>query len=261
MSTAIVHLSDIHYRRNWDENHGVVFRAFFKDLSKQLDLIGATTVYLALSGDVVKAGDDAESYAEFLAKFDTELSNLGISKRQRICVPGNHDVATQQIELKRVDHEGVIAHALNESSFNDYSENPAEVFKSKFIQYQLFESAFADFTTLNSSVHGNGWEIADNIGVFCLNSAFFSSGALKDDTGNRIQDERRLAVNTRSLHAWNAKCNAACKILIMHHPLDWLMPWAQKEIRALLDIDFALSLSGHAHDQSLFHTIIDTVNK
>ncbi len=255
MRAAIVHLSDIHYRPNWDENHGVVFRAFFKDLRKQVELLGAIDVYLVLSGDVVKAGHDSASYEEISSMFDAELTSLNIPKSHRICVPGNHDVSTKQIEPKIVDHEGVVSQGLDETSFNDYSENPSDVFKSKFDAYSAFESRFADYVTLGASLTGNGWEIADNVGVYCLNSAFFSSGGLEDIDGRKFEDKERLAVNTRNLHSWIRDCKAHCKILVMHHPLDWLTEWAQREIRILLDNDFALCLSGHAHNQSSFHSI------
>jgi predicted MPP superfamily phosphohydrolase len=255
MSIAIVHLSDIHYRRNWEENHGVVFRAFFRDLRKQLEKIEATDVYLIISGDVVKAGHDSESYNEIHSKFDTELKSLNILKCHRICVPGNHDVSTKTIELQKVEHEGVISQNLDETSFNDYSDHPLNIFKSKFNEYMLFETNFAKYTALSTSITGNGWEIADNIGVYCMNSAFFSSGGLLGNDGRMFEDKGRLAVNTRNLHSWNTKCTARCKILVMHHPLNCLTGWAENEIRTLLDNDFALCLSGHAHNQSVFHFI------
>jgi predicted MPP superfamily phosphohydrolase len=253
--TAIVHLSDIHYRHKWDENHGVVFRALFQDLRKQLQLLEAKDVYLVLSGDVVNAGDNSDSYDEFTSKFDDELTSLKIQRSRRICVPGNHDISTKQIKLKKVDHEGVVSQNLEETSFNDYSENPSSVFKSKFKTYSDFESNFASYTTLGVSPIGCGWEITGDIGVYCLNSAFFSSGGLADRNGNKLEDRGRLAVNTRGLHSWNRDCKARCKILVMHHPLEWLTEWAQREIRILLNNEFTLCLSGHAHNQSLFHSI------
>ena len=255
MSIAIVHLSDIHYRRNWDENHEVVFRAFFTDLRKQMERLETTDVYLVFSGDIVQAGHDSELYNEFISKFDTKLTSLDIPKSHRICVPGNHDVSTKQIELKKVDHEGVISQDLDENQFNDYAENPSDVFKSKLEAYSSFESNFTDHRALGESLTGSGWEISNNVGIYCLNSAFFSNGGLKDGTPPTNKDKRRLAVNTRSLHSWNTSCKASCKILVMHHPLDWLTHWAQREIRTLLNNDFALCLSGHAHDQSVFHSI------
>lgn len=256
MSISIVHLSDIHYRPDWDENHGVVLKAFFQDLRKQIELLGSVDVYLVLSGDVVYAGNDRSSYNKFISKFDAELTALGIPKSKRISVPGNHDVSIEQIKSHRVDHEGVIDQCLDETSFNDYIQNPLEVFKSKFAAYSDFESQFTDFGSLRETLTGSGWQIADDIGIYCLNSAFFSSGGLQAvSSDQKIEDKGRLVVNTRSLHTWNNKCKSRCKILVMHHPLSWLTDWAQKEIRILLKKDFNLYLSGHAHDQAMFHSL------
>ena len=179
MSIAIVHLSDIHYRPDWDENHGVVFKAFFEDLRKQIKLLGSINVYLVLSGDIVYGGNDSSSYNGFISKFDNELKSLGISRSKRISVPGNHDVSIEQIERSRVDHEGAISQCLDEGAFNNYTENSADVFKRKFKAYSNFESKFTDFGSLREAVTGSGWNISDNVGIYCLNSAFFSSGGMK----------------------------------------------------------------------------------
>jgi len=42
---------------------------------------------------------------------------------------------------------------------------------------------------------------------------------------------------------------------MMHHPLNWLTEWAEKELKTILHKDFALCLSGHAHDQSAFNSV------
>lgn len=254
MSTVIIHLSDIHYQRNWEENHGVVFNAFFIDLQKQLEELKPNDIYMVLSGDIVKAGHESAAYQEFASLFDLKLASINIHKSHRICVPGNHDVSTKQIENQIIDHEGVVSQLLNESRFNDYSENPSIVFRNKFSEYNKFESIFSDYSSINLPLLGNGWKISDNIGIYCLNSAFLSSGGIKSG-GQQLVDKGRLAVNTRKLHVWNRECDACCKILVMHHPIEWLTDWSQKEIKALLNKDFALCLSGHAHDQSVYHSI------
>lgn len=42
----------------------------------------------------------------------------------------------------------------------------------------------------------------------------------------------------------------------MHHPLSWLVGWARVEVEKVLRNNFSLSLSGHLHDQSAFHSIV-----
>ena len=58
------------------------------------------------SGDVVQSGDDEQAYSEISSLLDEKLNAIGISKGKRICVPGNHDVATTAVEANKIIHEG-----------------------------------------------------------------------------------------------------------------------------------------------------------
>lgn len=89
MKKIIIHLSDLHFRQNWEENQGLVLDAFFKDLSKQIEHTAISNIYIAFSGDVVLAGGNPELYEDLLNQFDIELTKLKIPKNQRFCVPGN----------------------------------------------------------------------------------------------------------------------------------------------------------------------------
>ena len=254
MGKNIIHLSDLHFRQNWEENQGIVLEAFFKDLAKQIGQLDSSNVYIAFSGDVVQAGGNPELYNSFLEQFDTELNKLNIPKTHRICTPGNHDVSIGIISKYEVEHEGVISQGLDESKFNDYVSKRPQMLTEKFINYISFQSKFADYGISDETITGNGWNIDDNIGVYCLNTAIFSSGGFKE-----IDDKKRLAIDTRSLHKWILNCKASTKILIMHHPIEWLVEWAQIEIKKILRNSFSLCLSGHFHDQSFFHSINDSV--
>ncbi len=256
MRKAIIHLSDIHYHKGWIEGHGVVLDAFFQDLNKQINQINNLDVYLAFSGDIVQAGAHTKQYEDFLIEFDQRLNVLGIPKNKRLCVPGNHDISTLDLSSNMLEHEGVVSQALNEHQFNDYVAKSPNVFSEKFRNYKSFELQFSDLGSLRgSSLGGAGWDIDEFFGVYCLNSALCSSGGLKGLDGKNIHDWGRLSVDTRNLYAWNLNCKAHWKILIMHHPISWLTEWAKKEIMKILQKDFALCLSGHAHDQSTFHSI------
>ena len=54
----IIHLSDLHFRRGWEETQGVVLNAFFTDLNKQVGKLNPTDLYVVFSGDVVLEGGD-----------------------------------------------------------------------------------------------------------------------------------------------------------------------------------------------------------
>lgn len=248
--TSIIHLSDLHFRLNWEEDQGLVLEAFFKDLSKQLEHLNKKDVFLAFSGDVVRAGSELELYNAFLMQFDTELNKLGIPKSQRICIPGNHDVSVNFISSNPVEHEAVVTMKLDEKMFNDYIQKEPKLLLGKFDNYRAFEPEFADYGITDKALSGKGWTINEGVGVYCLNTAICSSGGFRN-----IDDKGRLAIDTRSLQKWLLECKAPTKVLVMHHPINWLTDWAQIEIKKILKNNFSLCLSGHVHDQSFFHNI------
>jgi hypothetical protein len=254
MNKVIVHLSDLHYRQGWIEEQGVVLNGFFEDLGKQLAKIKNSEYYLVFSGDIVQSGDDTNSYDEFISSFSEKLAELGIPKRNRICVPGNHDVSTETIKLKQVEHEGVISQRLDETGFNNYISNPSNILVDKFQKYNKFEQAFTGRGASDPTITGTGWTIDDKIGIYCLNTALCSIGGLAKD-GEVNPDKGRLAIDTRNLHSWNQKCKSIVKVLVMHHTLDWLIPWAKLELETIIRKDFSLCLTGHVHDQNVFHSI------
>jgi len=253
MYKTIIHLSDLHFRQNWEEDQDVVLGELFKDLGKQIRSLDKSSVYIAFSGDVVLAGSEPDLYDKFFLRFDDELNKLYIPKNQRICVPGNHDVSRKIISDNLVEHEGVVSQRLSEREFNDYASRPDGILTKKFGNYLSFESRFAGMG-VSRMVSGAGWNLGENIGVYCLNSALCSSGGLSKD-GSALLDEGRLAINTRDLQKWNLSCKANTKILVMHHPLSWLIEWAQVELKNILDKNFSLSLSGHDHNQDALYSI------
>jgi len=250
MKITLIHLSDIHFRMNWEENQGIVLDAFFKDLSKQIKLNPSSKYFLVSSGDFVFTGSDKEQYNSFINQFDSELNKLDISKSQRICVPGNHDVSGEYVKEKFIEHEGVVKLGLEEQQFNDYVSKTSNIFIDKFNNYNAFESKFSEMGMSKKTISGYGWNFNDSIGIYCLNTAICSSGGI-----NQINDKNRLAIDTRSMQKWIQECNAKIKILIMHHPKEWLIGWAQCELDKLLKKSFSLCLSGHNHDQSIYHSI------
>ena len=254
MKKLIIHLSDLHFRQNWEEDQGLVLEAFFEDLVKQIRPQDATNVFIAFSGDVVLSGGDPELYNSFFDQFDYELNKLKIFKNQRICVPGNHDVSINFIKEKFIEHEGVVSQELNEKDFNDYILKQPRILFDKFDNYIAFKSKFADYGISGNTLSGSGFNIDENTGVYCLNTALCSSGGIEINC-KKIDDKERLAIDTRSLQKWICGNMASTKILIMHHPIEWLTEWAQIELKKYLRNNFSLCLSGHIHDQSIFHSI------
>ncbi len=258
MAARLIHISDIHYRKGWEENHGAVLHALVDDIDALMKEAKEDVFYVIVSGDIVQAADDRASYDEFLAKFGGALDRLGVSKGHRLCVPGNHDVSQSRVAASATDHEGVVCQNLDETALNEYLQSCNSVFNDKFDAYRTFEAQFSAHPGIASATAGGGFALNEQIGVYCLNSALFSSAGVNDPKGHPIPDKQRLAVGTRALHSWLRECPCPCKVLVSHHPLDWLADWASRELRSLLHSgSFAIFLSGHAHDQAAYHLVTD----
>ena len=255
MEINIVHLSDIHYQENWQEDQGLVLNEFFKDLTKQISQLEKSKTFFAFSGDLVQKGSDNNLFSSFYNFFDSKLSEIGIDKTHRICVPGNHDISQDSIKNNYINHEAIVSQILPEKIFNDYVSNPtSNIFNEKFVNYCNFEQQFADFGILSDTNCGKGWELADNLGIYCLNSSFCSSGGLSID-GSKIDDKGRLLIGTRSIQSWINEKDLQFRILVMHHPISSFSDWAQKALKSILNNNFCLLLSGHAHDQDIYHIV------
>jgi len=250
MKTYIIHISDLHFRKNWEEDQELVISTFFNDLEKQLLDLDKNQVYLLFSGDIVREGFNNELYELFYSKFDKNLNDIGIAKDHRICVPGNHDLSIECVKENFEEHDGVILKNMNEKEFNDYIDKNPPIIINKFNNYLKFQNEFADFGINDKSIAGLGHNLNEGIGVYCLNSSLFSSGKF-----NNINDSGRLAIYTRGLQKWTIENEAKTKILVLHHPINWLNEWSQTEIKNILKTKFALCLSGHKHDQELNYTI------
>lgn len=229
---------------------GVVLTSFFDDLSRQIDINVPENNYIIFSGDLVAAGANKKQYDNFQLYFNNQLNKLRINKEQRICVPGNHDTSDKFIEERYVDHEGVVCQNLKEKNFNDYIQTAPNIFSEKFSNYKNFENEFAKYTTIKTSLSGTGWNLNDDIAVYQLNTAICTSCGYEN-----TNDRERLAIDTRSINKWVSECGAKNKILIMHHPISWLTSWAQTELMQLLQKSFSLCLTGHSHNQTVFHSI------
>lgn len=252
MKKIIIHLSDIHYRLDWEENQGVVLKAFWKDLETQIAPYAKNDIFIIFSGDLVQAGGTTTLYDGFYRTFDSELTRLGISIENRICVPGNHDVSQDFIKSNNIEHESLVNRVFNETEFNNYiNKIPSpELLTKKFDNYIYFQEKFSGHGLNRDALTGNGLMVADNLGIYCLNTALCSSGGFQN-----IEDQGKLCIDTRSLYKWIESNKCKNKILVMHHHIDLLSGWAKKELRTILQKEFILSLSGHTHEQEIYHSI------
>lgn len=249
MKCTFLHISDFHYQPDWHEEIELVSNKFLEDITTQMKKLN--NLYLVFSGDVVLKGADPNYYTAFKTKFIKALDNAGITYNRRICSPGNHDISQTELEPLLLIQNGAIAEIKDEQTFNNQLPQLSKsIFSSKFDNYISFEKTFAKYTCCHSGLGGTGWELENGIGLYCLNTALCSFGGLKNSQGEKISDKERLHIDTRSLYKWLAENKSTIRILVMHHPLDWLTDWARIEMEKIIANNFQLILSGHTHRDS-----------
>src|SRR5690606_22904423 len=121
---------------------------------------------------------------------------------------------------------------------------------NKFSNYAPFEacnSAFGCGPTLT----GSGYTLPDGTGIYCLNSAMLSLAGQPDSFGAATDDKGILAIETRGLNTWLQNSEHARRVLVVHHPSDWLMDWANTEMRRLVQNNFDVCVHGHVHEQNI----------
>ena len=78
MKYAIIHIADIHYKKEEPEGASLVIKAFIQDLKKQKESFADYRLYIVIAGDIISAGEDSEAYEKFSGEIDKELNKAGL---------------------------------------------------------------------------------------------------------------------------------------------------------------------------------------
>jgi predicted MPP superfamily phosphohydrolase len=250
MRHAIAHIADIHYRKEEPEGASTIFNALLKDLRKQKESLAKYEFYLAITGDIVSAGKDNDSYSSFDKEFNYKLNEIGLTRDYRMIVPGNHDIDQCVVEKDFKNYQDKINNNIDtERKFNDFISDK-NFQDNKFENYMLFESDFAKYG-IHYSPYGKGWILNNTLGVFCLNTSLCSFGGV-----NGVADRDKLAVFTRGLIEWCNNLGTSTNILLMHHPISHLISWSKDAMKQIIENKFSLCLCGHNHEQDVFYNKI-----
>ncbi len=249
MRHAIVHVADIHYRKEEPEGSSSIINVFLDDLESQLKALDGYSLHMAITGDIVQAGNDNESYSKFLKEFDKKFYKIGLKKANRFMVPGNHDIDREVVKANLCTMEQDKRLFKDERLFNDLVDKSG-LHKGKFENYKLFESDFSKYG-IDFIPAGKGWEVNDDLGVYCLNTAICSFGGV-----NKIDDKGNLAVCTRGLTRWCSSRKTSTNVLLMHHPFSHLNQWSKDELKQIVENNFTLCLCGHDHEQDIYYNKI-----
>lgn len=248
MKTTIIYFSDIHYKNTGSpENQGIVLSAFLDDVKKMIEKNKSQNVKVFIGGDLVQAADSLENYNGFDSHVIKKLiTSLNIPRSNFLIAPGNHDVQRDKVQKTYTTHHNHVTSKYSEKVFNDLLESKDEngIIYSKFTNYKRYiEESFR--IKINDDC-SSSLELNDDWAALSINTALLSEGGY-----NNWNDESYLGINTRNLHRWINEHKTKKKILLMHHPNNFLLEWCQDELKTIIRNNFDLVLSGHTHSQDL----------
>lgn len=239
----IIHISDIHYDKNEAENQGLILEAFFSDINIKIEESDKDNLFCIISGDLVNKGNSEQVFNDFYEKFILKLLKI-VPLRNIYCLPGNHDFNRKILEDNIEKHDEILQKKLQESEFNDFVKVKDNLILKKFHFFENF--CKNKMLRENIDILGNAQLFIPELSVYFLNCSLFCSGGFKN-----ISDKGILKIETSGLNQWILENKGRTKMLVMHHPLEYLTDFASSEIKAMLRNEIDILISGHIHEQDL----------
>nr|VFJ47573.1 MAG: 3',5'-cyclic AMP phosphodiesterase CpdA [Candidatus Kentron sp. DK] len=230
-----LHLSDFHTGRD-DYGQLQLFDSILKHVDQRIKEQGAPD-RVFITGDIADRASP-EQYDKFAEEFLLPLADR-VGEKQILLVPGNHDVDREQQKYFSRDE------IRRSAEFFDPTPKGAaerEDLLARFAAYrehcQLLDKD--DWLAGEAGCLLHRQEINGiDVGILGLNTAW-----LTKDKADQGQLTPGKALVEKGLEAIS---DTKVKIVLGHHPLDWLHPDDRKPIEALFGQHQVLYLHGHMH--------------
>lgn len=243
MGLTWLHISDLHIREGESYDRDVVLRALIKAVDNYRKQ-GRKADLIFVTGDIADSGKENE-YRIATQFFDALLEAAKVDKKNLFVIPGNHDVDRSQATplcrtlTSREDADTYFAPGQKKRHLLD----KFEAYRSWFDKY------FEGIRLLDPKTTCGPLEMV-NVGTFCLevlpvNTALF---ALDDHDHGKLWIGRRcLESQIQDLKAQDRQL----RIVLVHHPLDWLNDHERANIKFSIRQNFHILLRGHLHETDL----------
>ncbi len=247
-----LHLSDFHIGK---DNYAQIklFKNIHDHLKEQKDK-GILPDMIFITGDIANTGRK-EEYTIFVGEFLLPIIDIYDVLPKVYIIPGNHDIDREKCDVAALSLYDV---PQRKPTFFDTDEKGWEKRKEIFDRFAEFKS---------------GWEISDlcfpvedifkkeayfydiwekgkyKVGIAGINTAWLS---------NSDKDKEKLSFGKWILQEALEKLGGCdYKLILGHHPLNWLKEEQRTQVSALLAKHKAIYLHGHMHKNSGGYTIIN----
>jgi predicted MPP superfamily phosphohydrolase len=238
----ILHTSDLHASLESPEDRVLIVEAMLADAEvhandRPIDLA-------VFSGDLADKGRPEEFDLGRELLLDKLTARLDVTPERIVIVPGNHDVNRDEIRgrFERALAETLTAHAdVDELLADDRDLADALQRLAQWQEFRANSLVGAPADDEQPLAAARRLELGGaQLGIVTLNSAWRSSG--KDDKGIL------LVGASEAERALDAVRDCAVKLVVMHHPLEWLHGFEADRLRSLFEVHNAIVLTGHEHD-------------
>ena len=239
-SIRIAHLSDLHASAS-DSTARPIVDAAISDIvraheEKPIDLV-------AFTGDLAKTGSSVDYEVAHDWLIDPLREALGLDMSRFVLVPGNHDV--DRLQIDPFQEEGMRSGLIDESAVAQLMQDEGTLDRAlaRLGPWNDYQSLLVDGVVTVPATRLAATRMltidATSIGVAALNTAWRSSGDL--DKGFLLLGRAQLDQALVNI----AECDL--RIVLMHHPYEWLAPFDSDIARTKLEGARTLVLSGHDH--------------
>ena len=241
---TILHLSDIHFKRNKDDQNKT-FRRDVKNkmvaqIKKHLEKNGLNLDFVAVTGDIAYSGKKKE-YDEAIGFFD-DLKSVVPETTIFLAVPGNHDVDRGKVMKFFTLHD--IVKKRQTDAFLEDEEARNRCITVKFESFRQFvEELNHDLYKPEDDYFWVNDCEDKNVSFLGLNSCWASEN-----------DNDRFNITLGYPQVMDAlgKSKMSNKILLMHHPFKWFYEQDFDRYQGELFKNCGLILHGHTHADKAF---------
>lgn len=241
MKTAILHLSDIHFK---EENNSVfekieAIRGVLSSwCSEHEDL---KSCFIVVSGDIASSGSSKEykNAIEFFQALKSSIKSLAMfSQVEYVFVPGNHDCNLQNTQkIREVLIKSIVEKDLQIDELDDYAIDSLTLPQREFFEFlsKFFPNVEVtghkrlyyeiDFTVVTSKIKFK-----------CYNTSFLSQ---------QKEQQGQVAFPLSKIPKNSEECTLVCAIF--HHPYNWFESSNARYFREHVEETADIVFTGHEH--------------
>lgn len=242
----LLHVGDLHIQQSDLFEKDIVLEAFLKDV-EILSKTGLKPDVIIFTGDLVQAGDEVKDFELALDHFLFPLCEQTDCSFERIFfTQGNHDLQRAIVENNKTLAIGLDSNILSKELLDKevIREECKTYVQNKFENFTLYTEDFGNTYLIERNCFYAVHFIKElNLSIISVNTSWLSNGGkFRDDKG-------KLAISDVLLQkAIKAAPQTSRKILIGHHPIDWLAEFNQSYVSRIIQREVDFYLHGHLHE-------------